>query len=128
MRVSKLEPHVLGGPPSEDVDLFMSDISEQSQDVEATQEVTDHPLENGDLGDGEVKEGFVRLADFLKKKMANKAAFNKKPRSKLAVALRAYHKQLDSTGPARADPMGDHDSLENETINSETEFKYNYIA
>ncbi len=95
MRVTKLEPHVLGGPPPDvDVDLFLSDLDEQSQDVDAAHEVTDQPLGSETSEGGGANEGFVRLADYLKKKMA-KNALKKYPNSMRSVAILAYQTQIE---------------------------------
>lgn len=95
VRVSKLEPHVLGGPPPDvDVDQFLSDLDEQSQDVDAAHEATDQPLESDISDGGAASEGFVRLADFLKKKMAQNG-LKKHPNSRRSVAISAYQFQKE---------------------------------
>jgi hypothetical protein len=86
----------MGGPPPDiDVDLLLSDLDEQSQDVDETREVSDQLLESDTSGGDEVKDGFVRLADYLKKQMSKKA-LQKHPFSRRAMALRAYMIQKET--------------------------------
>ena len=90
MRLSKLEPHVV--QPSDetaDVRLFLQDLEEDNTTVSEIETNVGHRDEGNGSSDDEVKQGFVRLVDFIAKK-------TKSPYFSLqAVANRAYSLQRD---------------------------------
>ena len=85
MRLSKLEPHVV--QPSDetaDVRLFLQDLEEDNTTVSEIETNVGHRDEGNGSSDDEVKQGFVRLVDFIAKK-------TRSPYFSLqAVANRAY--------------------------------------
>ena len=98
MRLSKLEPHVV--QPSDetaDVRLFLQDLEEESTTVSEIQTYVGHRDEGNGSADDEVKQGFVRLVDFIAKK-------EKQPYYSLqAVANRAYKLQKAALGESQID-------------------------
>ena len=70
MRVSKLEPHVLGGEPLSTLDEFLEELSEDFSSAQPAQqtETAESSIDPGSAHEKEVAEGFVRLADYLRKK------------------------------------------------------------
>jgi hypothetical protein len=92
--VSKLEPHVLGGSPPDDVDLFLADLDDEARFVKGAAPVSEEALESSTSDEDQTKEGFIRLADFLKRKLPRIALHNY-PRSIRARAIMSYRHQKD---------------------------------
>ncbi len=87
MRVSKLEPHVLGAPPAEELDSVLDELTEESKSVEGT----DNTAQNDSIDsfeDSGLKDTIVRLSDYLKKRQGQK-------KTRLAIALSRYIYQRD---------------------------------
>lgn len=89
MRVSKLEPHVLGGLPDDDLINVIESINENSNDVSQLESATDeNNLDSSRLHQQNLNDTIVRLADYLKHRKGQS-------RSKKAMAFRHYIWQRD---------------------------------
>jgi len=85
----------LGGPPPDDVDLFLADLDDEARYVKGATEVSEEALESSTSSEkSPSKEGFVRLADFLKRKLV-KVALKNYPRSVRARAIMSYRHQKE---------------------------------
>ncbi len=109
MRVAKLEPHVMDELPDFDYEAPDPDASFGTGEISVSAEIDndfggDSPPTHDDFQQPQTddqpaeepsaNEGFLRLADFLKKEAAKK----RHPyQSKRAVGLLAYQKQVAST-------------------------------
>ena len=88
MKLSKLEPHVV--QPSDDtadVSLVLQEIEEEGKAVSETSEDFGLKDQGSESTEDEVRQGFVRFANFVSKK--GKSSFF----SREAVAKRAYARQ-----------------------------------
>ncbi len=92
VKVSKLEPHVLGGPPQDEIDQVLQAMDEESDTVHPTVATSEEPVEDAVTQDKSFKDSFVRFVDFLKNKKQEPLGGR---RSKKAIALRAYQRQSD---------------------------------
>ena len=88
MRVSKIEPHVLGGPPADDAELVFDSIAEESEVINEVDSTQNDPVDASDAEDRSFKESLVRLADYLKNKQNQK-------KTKAAIAIKQYIYQRD---------------------------------
>ncbi len=94
MRVSKLEPHVLGGPPAEDLDNVLESLDEASIDVGEVDPTEQDPLDSTKEHTENLSDTLVRLADYLKSR-------NQRNKSLKSVALSRYIWQRDLALNAR---------------------------
>lgn len=96
MRVAKLEPHVASAlRDGEDVQTFMSDLEELDKMAKPTSSDVgvETSLDAEKSHEDEVKEGFVRFMDYLKRK-------NKESSQSLKyIALQRYRYQRDLFSP-----------------------------
>ena len=91
MKLSRLEPHInQPEDDSNDIESFLAEVRDQQSRVEEVSTEVSLPEEGVGSTADEVKQGFVRLVDFLKLKQPAGPRLSKKD-----MALRAYQHFAD---------------------------------